>query len=159
MDSDGIARLLSTGETTITCTAVNGVSNSMVLHVYDPEETPVQKAESLQLELDSSMLFPGEYNQAVATVSPQPAKYSLEYESSDEGVATVDAYGIVKAVAPGTCEITVTDSKGGLTANLTVTVIDPDAVAGAKDELACKLVFGPCDGVGVHAFSALGCRP
>ncbi|MDF9409008.1 DUF1533 domain-containing protein [Pelotomaculum isophthalicicum JI] len=69
-----------------------------------------------------------------ATVNPNDA--GLSYASSDTGVATVSAYGLISAVAPGVADITVTAAKAGYTtatATVAVTVVDaaPTWPAGA----------------------------
>lgn len=66
-----------------------------------------------------------------AKVSPANATDRVvTWKSSDETVATVDANGVVKAVAAGTATITVTTKDGGKTATCAVTV----KAAKAEDE-------------------------
>jgi uncharacterized protein YjdB len=58
-----------------------------------------------------------------ATVLPDNAtNKSVIWESSDNGIATVDATGLVTAIASGTAIVTVTTVDGGFTAQCTVTV-------------------------------------
>jgi uncharacterized protein YjdB len=46
----------------------------------------------------------------------------VTYESSDTGIATVSASGLVTGVAAGTATITATDDNGEVTAEIEVTV-------------------------------------
>ena len=66
-----------------------------------------------------------------ATVAPANAtNRAVEWESSDEDVATVDDYGVVTAVGPGTATITVTTVDGDFTASATVTVSELSTALG-----------------------------
>ena len=60
--------------------------------------------------------------QLTASISPETAFASVTWTSSNENVATVDASGIVTAVAGGTCTITATVSGSMQTADCSVTV-------------------------------------
>lgn len=65
----------------------------------------------------------GSTTQLTATVAPDNAtNKNVTWKSSDTGVATVDANGLVTAVANGTATITATTEEGGLTATATITV-------------------------------------
>ena len=89
------------------------------------------KVEVTGVTLSHSMLTleEGAEQQLVATVMPEDATdKSVEWKSSDAGVATVSASGMVKAVVPGWTSVTVTAS--GFVAVCTVKVIarTPDTV-------------------------------
>lgn len=72
----------------------------------------------------SANLAVGATQQLTATVSPNNAtNKNVTWSSSDDGVATVNASGLVTAQAVGTATITVTTDDGGFTATTTVTVI------------------------------------
>lgn len=60
--------------------------------------------------------------QLMATLSPEGAFGSVTWTSSDESVATVDANGVVTAVAGGTCTITATAGGSLKKATCSVTV-------------------------------------
>lgn len=71
----------------------------------------------------SISLAVGASSQLTATVSPANAtNNSVNWSSSKTGVATVNASGLVTAVAAGSCTITATTSDGGKTASCAVTV-------------------------------------
>jgi probable HAF family extracellular repeat protein len=59
---------------------------------------------------------------AGSVVLTSPAK--VQWASSDSGVATVDAGGLVTAVAVGIAQVTVTDTESGKSAQASVTVTD-----------------------------------
>ena len=60
--------------------------------------------------------------QLSATITPAEAFATITWTSSDESVATVDANGLVTAVAGGTCTITAKTSGNNKTATCSVTV-------------------------------------
>lgn len=140
---DDCLNLNAVGTTTVTCTASNGVSSSLVLHVYDSNVTPAQNATALQLDAKSLTLRPGQYGQARVTIEPQPTTADLTYESSDENVAEVSGYGVVEGISAGTCTIVVRDSVSGLEATFQVTVIEssddePDGEDGQSSDEASR---------------------
>lgn len=84
------------------------------------------KLTDLNVVQDEMTLAP----QAQAVIKPvvEPSDYPvdrLEWSSSDLDVATVDAQGVVTAVAEGLSVITVSDSKSGLSKNINVNVRAP----------------------------------
>src|SRR5699024_5422605 len=61
------------------------------------------------------------------TIEPSNAtNQDVAYTSDDEAIATVDAKGLVTAVAEGTATITVTTDDGDHTDTATVNVTDPE---------------------------------
>jgi formylglycine-generating enzyme required for sulfatase activity len=77
----------------------------------------------VSLDKGSVTLSPGDNEKLTATVEPGDATdKSVSWESDDEGVATVDADGLVTGVANGATTITVTTNDGGFTESCDVTV-------------------------------------
>ena len=88
-----------------------------------------EKATSLSLNKTSLTLVKSLQEQLLATLLPEGASSPLEWESSDEGVATVDAEGLVTAVAAGTATVTARTTDGtGLSATCSVTVENPKVI-------------------------------
>ncbi|WP_142501264.1 Ig-like domain-containing protein [Klebsiella sp. 2680] len=68
----------------------------------------------------------GSTQQLNATVEPSNAtNQAVTYTSSDEAVATVNASGLVTAVAAGSATITATTADGSFTATSVITVTEP----------------------------------
>lgn len=89
------------------------------------EMEPFQEATGVSLDKTTLSIFPGDFVALKATVNPDNAtsKY-LEWSSSDTKIASVDNWGRVAGIAPGTAKITVKTASGGYTASCNVTV-DP----------------------------------
>ena len=65
----------------------------------------------------------GDVHQLMATVSPPEADQRVIWESSDEGIVTVDANGLVTCVNGGNATITVTTKDGNYSAQCAVTAV------------------------------------
>jgi uncharacterized protein YjdB len=71
-------------------------------------------------------LNPGKQYALQATVLPTTATITdLAWSSTNTAVATVDQYGVVTAVATGSCGISVTTADGDYTAMATINVVTP----------------------------------
>ena len=90
------------------------------------EKSPVL-ATSIQLDETTAAMTENETLQLTATIMPEDATdKSVIWATSDESVATVDAAGLVTAVAPGAATITATTTDGSnLSATCVVTVSAP----------------------------------
>ena len=87
---------------------------------------PVIPVESISLDRQQLSLFPEVYYALSVDVQPRNATGKVIIWSSDnESVATVDSYGNVYAVAPGTATITATVVGGTASATCRVTVKAP----------------------------------
>lgn len=86
----------------------------------DDNPTPVSAITLDQTELSLEI---GGTAQLTATIAPAEAVATVEWSSSDDGVATVNTDGLVTAVAPG--EATITAKAGEKTATCAVTVKAP----------------------------------
>ena len=88
----------------------------------DDEKTTI-KVESVTISKTTLSLVAGSSETLTATVLPEDAEEkSVTWSSDKTTIATVDATGIVTAVAAGTATITVTTADGGKTATCAVTV-------------------------------------
>lgn len=95
------------GQTRVIARLSNGVEAACAVEIAG---TPVK---SVELSQHSLKLAAGAQAQLTATVSPASATdRQLEWASSDESVATVDAYGNVTAVAAGEARIGVRAPSG-----------------------------------------------
>ncbi|MBQ8127586.1 MAG: Ig-like domain-containing protein [Prevotella sp.] len=79
-------------------------------------------ASGITLDQTSLTINSGTTAQLTATISPEDAFATIIWTSSDESVATVDANGLVSAVAGGTCTITAKTSGSNKTATCSVSV-------------------------------------
>jgi uncharacterized protein YjdB len=70
----------------------------------------------------------GETAQVVYVIEPQDARNSIEWESSDETVATVSNLGVIAARRGGTCTITGTCGDKSITVNVTCQFTVPSTV-------------------------------
>jgi uncharacterized protein YjdB len=115
---------LNAGSNTIRLTAntAKGGPNldNIIVTTAGGGTTPVT---GVSLNQSSLTLDEGQSAQLIETVSPSDATdKSVSWSSSNTAVATVDAAGLVSAVAEGSATITVTTSDSGYTANCAVTV-------------------------------------
>lgn len=131
--SKGVLKALTKGNTTITCTASNGVSAQCHVTV-----NPI-KVTGITLNNTSSTLQVGDKLQLTATAAPINATdKSVTWSSGNGSVATVDSKGLVTAVASGTTQIKATANDGsGKSAVCTITV-DRNNKLTISDMKACK---------------------
>ena len=125
--SDGIIAGTPTtaGQSTVTVTATNSagtIDKTYTLNI----QTATVSVTSVSLNKTALSLTVDGTETLIATVEPDTATdKTVTWESSDSDVATVDQSGNVKAVAPGTANITVTTEDGSKQATCTVTVTQP----------------------------------
>ncbi len=141
-----------TGEVTITATAMVGETPLTASRVI----TVVGNADTFAFVEDAMHIVPGVKKTAVVLADPKGAKVgNLTFTSSDEAVATVDANGVVTAVAAGTATITVKNADNAIfteeiSDTLTVTVDEAgERVTGGDFETADSAVV--TNGVGTVA--------
>ncbi|MDO4939918.1 MAG: InlB B-repeat-containing protein, partial [Lachnospiraceae bacterium] len=83
----------------------------------------IEHVTGVTLDKISLTLTEGTTETLTATVTPfKAANKNVTWKSGDETVATIDAGGMVTAVAEGTTNITVTTEDGGYTAECNITV-------------------------------------
>ena len=147
VDATGLVTAIAEGTATITVSSTDGTDLSAqcavtVTKAAEPEE-PILVS-SLTLDQTSLTLEEGKASQLNAAVSPENASdKSLNWISDDETVATVDATGLVTAVAEGTATITVSTKDGSnLSAQCAVTVTkatEPEEPEDIKEGLVTDL--------------------
>lgn len=118
VSSEGLITGVSSGTTTITCTAHNGVSAQCEVMV-----NPVLVS-SITLNETDAELTVGENLQLVATIAPDNATdKSVTWSSTNEAVAVISESGKVTAVGSGSCQIKAIANDGsGRTGSCLVTV-------------------------------------
>ena len=132
VNENGLVRAYSVGEAVITATTIDGSNLSASCKV-----TVVSSlAQSITLDKTEVSLKATETTTLVATVLPEFAtNKSVEWSSSDESVATIDANGLVTAIAVGEATITATTvDDSNLSASCKVTVVPTLAVSIELDQ-------------------------
>ena len=126
IDTNGNVKALSEGTTTITATSASNqnITSNITVTVKKVEIIPVT---SITLNSGKISIEKGKTAKLVATVNPTNAtNKNITWVSSNTKVATVDAKGNIKAIAPGTSTITVTSNTNStIKATCTVTVPKP----------------------------------
>ena len=118
VNADGLVTAVAAGSAIITAKTANGLAATCAVTV----KAKVVATESITLNMDKAELVEGTATQLTATVTPDNATdKSVIWSSSDEAVATVNANGLVTAVAAGSATITATTANG-LKATCAVTV-------------------------------------
>lgn len=97
----GVIKAKKAGTATITCMRKTKVLATCEVTVLSAPKKVALNQKKLTLEV-------GDSTQLKAKLPKKTASYAMTWKSSNKKVATVDANGKVKAVAPGTAKITVT---------------------------------------------------
>ncbi|MCL2808029.1 MAG: Ig-like domain-containing protein, partial [Coriobacteriia bacterium] len=116
VDNTGNVTAVSIGQTSVTATAVNGISDTITVTVRRPDPTGVTispKPVSLTL---------GAKTQLTASVLPETADQAVTWSSYDSSVASVDAFGNVTALRVGQTTIQVQTTNGQRSDSCVVTV-------------------------------------
>lgn len=121
VNNDGMVTAVGVGEAIITATANDGsdVSATCMVRVIPT------LAESLTIDPESWAGVEGETFQITAEVQPEnTTDKTLNWSSSDETIATVNATGLVSVLMTGSCRITATTTDGSnLTAECKLDVL------------------------------------
>ncbi|MDD3363018.1 MAG: Ig-like domain-containing protein [Hespellia sp.] len=122
VSADGLVTAVAGGTATITATTSNGKTATCAITV------PIHMT-GIALSQDTADLLKGKTEQLSVTYNPENTTddKTVTWTSSDEAVATVDANGLVTAVAEGTATITATTTVGSFTAECAVTVTENHA--------------------------------
>ncbi len=120
VNNTGLVTGVSSGTATITGTTQNGgrtTSSTVSVGINIPVASVTVSPTSLQLT-------PGQLAQITSVIAPVNATNSnVNWSSSNTSIATVDASGMVTAIAPGSATITATSVSGGITATSALTVL------------------------------------
>ena len=120
---NGKVTAVAPGTATVTVKTKDGGKTATCEVTVTAKPIPVEDVK-IDIEAEILELTEGDETAITVTVTPEDASdKSVEWSSSDEAVATVDAEGKVTAVAPGTATITVTTKDGGKTAAFEVSVV------------------------------------
>lgn len=124
VDDKGLVSGIAAGSVIITVSS-GDIKDECKVTVTDNDEpgpNPDVPVESITLDLTEASLKVGETQQLVATVEPENATdKTVEWTSSDTGIATVSEDGLVTAIAEGNATITAACSGFEATCNVTVT--------------------------------------
>lgn len=124
VDETGLVTAIAVGEASIVAACGN-------IKTDCPVTVSGKKSESITLDKESITLFEGKTEQLTATVLPEDAEdKTVTWTSSDNSIATVDANGLVTAVAEGNATITATNTT--LSATCAVTVKKEEGSDGPK---------------------------
>ena len=105
--SAGQITALSPGQSTIMCSAANGVTAQCLVTVT------ATQVNSVQLNSSELELHVGDHFKLTATVLPDNAtNKALEWSSSNENVALVEGDGTIRATGTGYCSITARSTDG-----------------------------------------------
>ena len=126
---DGVVKGVASGTTTITVTTQDGGKTATCA----VKVVPAQGTKKLSKTGSNGTvkMYPGQKLQLNPTFATKKGWKLKSAASSKTGVATLDATGLVTAVAAGKTTITI-KTKNGKKATLTVKVIDPFVVTGVK---------------------------
>ncbi len=111
VDGDGLVKTLAPGEAVITASTTDGSNLSAACKITVVEE--VFLAESIELDCKERIEFVSAEFMLTATILPEKtSNKSVKWESGNAEVATVNANGLVKAIAPGEAFIIVSTTDG-----------------------------------------------
>lgn len=132
---DGVAQAVGLGTANIAATA-GGVSCVYTI-TTQPDSTMIPQ--ELDITLQSNTIYVGDNTSCSLAVLPTTAAnyISVTLTSSDPGIATVNNFGKVTGIAPGTATITVTC--GEITASAKITVVEKPASSSAAPTQSLNL--------------------
>lgn len=118
---DGVVTANSQGTAVITCTTKDSARTAKCT----VKVLKTIKSTSVSLDVRSLTLNDGKTAKLTASIRPSNVSItSLTWKSSNKKVATVTSEGVVKAVGPGKCKITVKTKDTGKKATCKVTVLE-----------------------------------
>lgn len=110
VSGDGTVYAIKAGQATIMATSEDGGFVALCKVTVKPKTV---LAESIRFNTSASKLAVGESLQLTVSISPENAtSKTLKWSSTNTSVATVDASGLVSAIAQGTTQIVATTTDG-----------------------------------------------
>jgi len=120
VNGSGLVTAIASGTATITVTTQDGAKTATAVITVNSSNVAVA---SVSLSPATANLSVGATQQLTTTVLPSNAtNKAVSYASNNTGVATVNASGLVTAIANGTATITVTTANGNKTSTASITV-------------------------------------
>lgn len=125
VSDNGVVTAVGSGEAVITAVTRDGSYQKQC------KVAVVQPVTGISLALDNVKLAVGKSKTLKANIEPADASNKkLQWESSDDSVASVTSSGVVRAKGPGNATILVTTEDGGFSASCNISVYT--AVTGVK---------------------------
>lgn len=124
VDSEGVVTGVKAGTVTITATSLAdaNVTGSIELTVKEAIDIT-----DLEISFEGDMVLGYDFT-ITATTTPTGGNKQLEWSSSDETIATINANGVVTPVAIGEVTFTAKVMNKGIEKQITVNVINPPAL-------------------------------
>ncbi len=122
VDANGVVTGVAAGNATITATTDDGGFSAICTVTV---ETATVAVTGVTVNPTTATVKVGNTKQITAIIAPANAtNQNVTWSSSNTGIATVGANGLVTGVAVGTATVTVTTTDGGFTTSCTVTVTE-----------------------------------
>ena len=122
IDQSGNVRALAPGSAVITARSVDGgYTDTATIEVVNAGNVIEEK--SISFALSTYPIGVGSTVTLSPIITPSNASFkAVDFVSSDTKIATVDANGVVRGIAPGTATIVATTRRNGLKATATINV-------------------------------------
>lgn len=148
VSDNGEVRAVHGGTCTITCTSNSGSKTASCA------VTVIEHVTGVSFQQAQETLYVTETRTLKPLVRPETATdHSMDWQSSNSNVATVNAVGTVTAVAPGSAIVSIVTKDGGFTDRCTINVVPKVNVTGIDIEnKAITLAQGMTYGINAEVF-------
>lgn len=139
VNTDGVVTAVSQGTAVITCTTKDSSRTAKCTVKV------LKTIKSTSVSLDSKSLTISDGKSATLTANIRPSNVSitsLNWKSSNKKVATVSSDGVIKAVNPGKCTITVSTKDTGKKATCKITVVETPVKKVKLNKTTLSLTIG-----------------